>query len=172
MILTFRHLTYRRNVVSRAMHQQCSRQIPVNGGKLGELSPPLLLVHYRTFSWSRVIGEQRTTTLYNQRQEDYPFHISCIVIFGRRLILGATWNAESCSWIGPLVQVEINVVSEKVCASITVSLFQRNWSYKSHKWLIIVKPYFQRRFSLSSNSQFSAVQQGRARSLRIWLKWR
>ena len=59
------------------MHQaQCSRQIPVNGGKIGELSPPLLLVHYRTFSWSRVIGGQRTTTLYNQRQ-DYPFHISC-----------------------------------------------------------------------------------------------
>ena len=88
MILTFKHLTYRRNVVSRAMHQQCSRRIPVNGGKIGELSPPLL-VHYSTFSWSRVIGGQRTTTLNNQTQ-DNPFHISCIVTLGRSLTLGAT----------------------------------------------------------------------------------
>ena len=91
MILTFKHLTYRRNVINRAMHQaQCSRQIPVNGGKIGELSPPLLLVQYSTFSWSRVIGGQSTTTLYNQRQDLDPFHISCVVIFGRSLTLGAT----------------------------------------------------------------------------------
>ena len=51
------------------MHQQCSRQIPVNGGKLGELSPPLLLVHYRTFSWSRVTGGQGAQPLFTIRRK-------------------------------------------------------------------------------------------------------
>ena len=90
MILTFRHLTYRRNVVSRAMHQaQCSRQIPVNGGKLGELSPPLLLVHYRTFSWSRVTGGQGAQPLFTIRRK--------IILF---IFLASSSSGAGSSW-GP-----------------------------------------------------------------------